>query len=296
MKRHTERPDPRLVRRQEALRRGDLTAEQFEAAFTRLHGDLYIGRDGHLAPSQRIVVTVHSTPYEVVVGGVAAKVMHGGKWHDGDFAVELFRPPGSGNRPGRGREVHRADLTPSDVVHIDGIAVTSVMRTAFDLGRMAPDWRALGHLDDLHAATQFALDDLLAYASRFDGYRGIRRLRALIPLIDGRAESPPEGWVRLLMHRGDLPTPDLQVEVFDGDDIAFARIDLAYEHLKIAIEYDGEDFHSSPEQRAHDEQRDARLRALGWIIIRITADRLRTDPWGIVMEIERALRKRGGYF
>lgn len=31
-------------------------------------------------------------------------------------------------------------------------------------------------------------------------------------------------------------------------------------------------------------------------MIHIDADRLRNDPWGIIAEIEGALRERGGYF
>lgn len=43
------------------------------------------------------------------------------------------------------------------------------------------------------------------------------------------------------------------------DSRIYARIDLGYEKYQIAIEYDGEDFHSTPEQRAHDAARDAQL-------------------------------------
>ncbi len=264
--------------------------------YTKLHGDLYVDRSVILEPKQRIATIVSSAPDDVVVGGIAAKIMHGGLWFDGDFTVELVRAPASGNKPGRGRAVRRRELAVGDIVEIDGIAVTSVVRTAFDLARMAPEWRALGHLDDLMRVAAFSLEELDCYAKGFSGYRGVRQLRGLIPLIDGLAESPPESWVRLMMHRADLPTPGVQVVVLDDSGHGFARIDLAYEHLKIGIEYDGEEFHSTPEQRARDEARDAKLRAMGWIIIHIDAERLRTDQWGIILEIEQALRSRGGYF
>ncbi|WP_425787979.1 endonuclease domain-containing protein [Gordonia sp. DT218] len=297
MMKPTPESDRRAIRRKQALERSDMTGEVFDAAFTRLHGNLYVERTAILPPRERIAVTARCAPDDVVVGGIAAKIMHGGLWHDGDFTIELLRGPDAGNRPGRGRTVaRRTGLTPDDVVEIDGIAVTSVVRTAFDLGRVGPPWRALGHLDDLARATGFGLDEVRRHAERFAGHRGVRQLRELIPLVDGDAESPPESWVRLLMHRSELPTPELQIEVADDDGQIFARIDLGYVGPMIAIEFDGADFHTSPAQRARDGARDARLRELGWIIIRIDADRLRTDPWGVVMEIERALRSRGGYF
>ncbi|MYR06115.1 DUF559 domain-containing protein [Gordonia sp. SID5947] len=293
----TPESDRRVVRRKQSLARSDMTAEMFDAAFARLHGNEYVERTAILTPRERIALTRRCAPGDVVVGGIAAKILHGGLWYDGDFTIELVRGPEAGNRPGRGRKVlRRAGLLPDDVVAIDEVAVTSVVRTAFDLGRVGPPWRALGHLDDLARATGFEPDAVRHYAERFDGHRGIRQLRQILPLVDGDAESPPESWVRLLMHRSELPAPELQIEVADDDGRIFARIDLGYVRPKIAIEFDGADFHTSPAQRARDETRDARLRELGWIIIRIDAARLRTDPWGVVMEIERALRSRGGYF
>jgi hypothetical protein len=100
---------------------------------------------------------------------------------------------------------------------------------------------------------------LHTYADEHNGHRGIRQLRLLIPLIDGLSESPPESWLRLLTIRADLPTPELQIRVADKTGRIYARIDLGYEKYQIAIEYDGEDFHSTPEQRAHDAARDAQL-------------------------------------
>jgi very-short-patch-repair endonuclease len=47
-------------------------------------------------------------------------------------------------------------------------------------------------------------------------------------------------------------------------------LDFAFPHLKIAIEADGEAFHSSPKQVAHDKERDARLAQLGWTVLRFT--------------------------
>jgi len=47
-------------------------------------------------------------------------------------------------------------------------------------------------------------------------------------------------------------------------------IDFALPHLKIGIEADGETFHSSPKQVAHDKERDMKLSQIGWTIMRFT--------------------------
>lgn len=296
MTRNSEIREKRLVKRQQAIERSGMTAERFAAAFSHLRGGLYVDRTTILTPRDRIIAIVQSSGGRPVVGGMAAAIMHGGRWHDADFEVQLFRHPSGCGKPGRGSRVHRTDLSPSDVVMIDGIEVTTPVRTAYDLGRQAPEWRALGRLDDLARATDFSVPKLQEYADERDGRRGIRQLRFLTPLIDGLAESPPESWLRLVMIRADLPTPELQIRVADDSGRIYARIDLGYEKYKVAIEYDGEDFHSSPEQRAHDEARDAQLKDDGWIVIRVTAAELRTAPWTVVIKIENALRSRGAYF
>lgn len=45
-------------------------------------------------------------------------------------------------------------------------------------------------------------------------------------------------------------------------------IDFAFPHLKIALEADGEAFHSSPKQIEHDKERDMKLSQLGWTVLR----------------------------
>ncbi|GED98727.1 hypothetical protein nbrc107697_27660 [Gordonia crocea] len=173
--------------------------------------------------------------------------------------------------------------------------MTSPVRTAFDVGRIPPEWRGLGYLDALHRATGFSVPALMRYIERHRGWRHIRQLRAIAPLVNGSAESPPESWVRLLMIRGDLPSPDVQIQVQDESGQIIARIDLGYRAVKIGIEYDGEEFHSGRMQRERDARRDERLESLGWKMIRIDAERMREEPWLILAEIETALRARGYY-
>ena len=97
------------------------------------------------------------------------------------------------------------------------------------------------------------------------------------------------------MFRGGPPTPELQIEVADESGHVFARADIGYREEKVDIEYDGEEFHGLPWQRARDARRDAKLKALGWKVIRVDAERLRERPWTILTEIETALHRRRAY-
>lgn len=268
---------------------------QFDVGFRHLRGSNFVDRSTLLTARQRILAVAASAQGEPVVAGMAASILLGSAWYDDDFSIELVRRTTESGRPAKGTITHRFDIDPADWCLVDGVRVTTPLRTAFDIGRMQPAWRALGYLDALAGATELDTRALARYADAQRRRRHVRQIRELAPLVDARAESPPESWVRLLMFRSELPTPDLQIAVPNPSGKRFARIDLGYEALKIGVEYDGEDFHSSPEQSARDERRDATLREQGWIMIRVDRRRLREEPFGIIVEIMKAMRSRGAY-
>jgi Transcriptional regulator, AbiEi antitoxin/Protein of unknown function (DUF559) len=159
------------------------------------------------------------------------------------------------------------DLAPEDVMVIHGVAVTTPLRTALDLGCNLRRRDALAALDQFMRDFDFTRDQYAAGAVRFFRRRGVVQLRQLIPLAGPRAESPRESWTRLAIIDAGLPVPEAQFWV-EIDGAPTYRVDLAYPRHRIAIEYDGEEFHDrTPEQRQHDEERRAWLEANGWTVI-----------------------------
>ena len=100
----------------------------------------------------------------------------------------------------------------------------------------------------------FTKAELVAGVPRFRGMRWVTVLRLMVQYVDGRAESPPESVLRLRWIEVHLPTPVPQLEVWDGAEF-LARLDLANEDLRLGAEYDGDEWHSSPEQQEHDRAR-----------------------------------------
>jgi very-short-patch-repair endonuclease len=181
------------------------------------------------------------------------------------------------------------DLMPCDWVEIDGVKVTTPLRTALDLGCCLNRREALAAMDALMRAHGFTRRELTKALPRYRRRRGVVQLRELVPLVDPRAESQRESWTRLEMHDFGLPTPQLQwwVEV---DGVPTYRLDLAYPHARIAVEYDGAEHHTSVEDRARDDVRRAWLRAHGWIVIVIGAEAFAPGAdVGWLMEIRDAL-------
>lgn len=54
-------------------------------------------------------------------------------------------------------------------------------------------------------------------AERHPRARGLKRLRAALPLVGGGAQSPKETWLRLLFIDAGLRRPTTQVVVYDDD-------------------------------------------------------------------------------
>ena len=63
--------------------------------------------------------------------------------------------------------------------------------------------------------------------------------------------------------------------------------------VAIGVEYDGAQHWTDPAIRSHDIEAQARLEALGWRIIRVSADMLRYRPHTIVERTRAALRAAG---
>jgi len=183
------------------------------------------------------------------------------------------------------------DLSKDDVVVLDGVRVTTPLRTALDLGchlRRREAYAALCSFATLHGVTASVLAPALR---RFAGRRGVVQLRELATLVDPRLESPREAWTFLAIHDAGLPHPKPQVWI-EVDGVPRYRLDFAYEAARICVEYDGADAHERTEdQRRYDRDRRQWLRDHGWVVIVIragdfTGDRL--DRW--LGELREALR------
>ncbi|MEX0428685.1 hypothetical protein AB3X52_13735 [Nocardioides sp. DS6] len=183
------------------------------------------------------------------------------------------------------------DLSADDVMVVNGVRVTTPLRTALDLGchlRRREAFAALCQFARHHGITASVL---APGVRRFARRRGVVQLRELAVLVDPRFESPREAWTFLAIHDARLPHPTPQVWI-DVDGVPTYRLDLAYPALRICVEYDGWDFHDRDEdQVARDRARRKWLRDHGWIVIVIklgdfTGDCL--ERW--IGELREALR------
>jgi hypothetical protein len=201
--------------------------------------------------------------------------------------LHVLSPPGSRLRSADGLVVHRRDGAP--LVKVGERLATSPAWTAVEVARSLRRPRALATLDAALRSGTVKRPDLWRAAVEQEGRRGIVAVRNLIPLADGRAESPMESEARLAMIDGGLPTPELQFEVIDGNR-ELRRLDFAWEEQRVAVEYDGVDWHSGPEAMRRDRRRAAALLDVGWVVIAIVFEDVRYRAWEFVARIDRQLR------
>lgn len=173
-----------------------------------------------------------------------------------------------------GITIHTTDrLPPSHVTVVDGIPVTTVARTVFDVSaRVGPQTlarildAALRRPDTTLASLWRVHDDLAG--------RGRRRVTlfrdALLAWNDGvlPGDSPKEPDLVRILVDGGMPRPVQHLLVTVGGETF--ELDAAYPDVLLDAEYDGWDAHASRASFEADRRRDALLIAAGWTVLRFT--------------------------
>lgn len=216
------------------------------------------------------VVARAASPHHVVTDRTAAWLhrvdAHVRGEHVGVPPVETCALRGHEPTAAAGSDARTRDLRPEDIMEIHGVRVTTPLRTALDLGCCLRRREAFAVLNDFARQYGFTAEDYVRGLGRYRRRRGVVQLRGLVGLVQPKVESQRESWVLLEIAEASLPLPEAQVWV-DVDGVRAYRLDFAYLDRLVCVEYDGEDAHGSEEQRAHDEERRAWLRAHGWIVI-----------------------------
>jgi hypothetical protein len=252
----------------EALASGSLTRYELRRYYRAIMPNVYLDKRVEPSLHQRTVGAWLWTGRDAAVAGLAGSALHGAKWIDDDSPVELIW------RNARAPEgvVTRADsVLGEEMQKLDGLAVTSPERTAFDIGRRGRLDDTVAHLDALARATDFKVPAVEQLVARHRHMRGLRQLEKAFHLMDAGAQSPKETWLRLLLIRAGLPRPQTQIPVLSPDGYRWYYLDMGWESIKLAVEYDGDHHRSDPIQFAYDIRRLEDLRELGWTVIRVVA-------------------------
>lgn len=200
--------------------------------------------------------------------------------------LHVLNPPRQQLRSAEGLLVHRREGAP--LFDVGGRPVTAPAWTAIEVACGLRRPRALATLDAALRTGTCTRVELARAIGQQSGRRGIVAVRDLLPLANPLAESPMESEARLVMIDGGVPPQALQYEIADRNGRIW-RVDFAWPHQRLAVEYDGLAWHSGPKALIYDRQRRIALQEVGWTVIAIIADDVRRWPLQTVRRIETQL-------
>jgi len=202
-------------------------------------------------------------------------------------AIEVTTPSKSRSRGGIRR--HFALLPVDEVTISDGISVTTVPRTIFDLAATSSVdvvESALRESEYLRLHDRLSLPHLLA---RYPGHRGARAIHiglARRRQTPGRQRSWLEERFLPFLDRHRLPRPHLNVWI-EAKGRRF-EVDCLWPETKAIVELDGFAGHGTRTAFKEDRARDRRLRVAGYGVTRIAPEQLEDEAEEVAADL-RAL-------
>lgn len=273
-----------------ARRLGRHTPATLRARCRRVLPDVHVSRSVELSPEVLARAAVCWGGPDAVVTGWSAAALLGARWLPTPTVPEVAVPGHVRHPPGL--LVHQVRLRTDEVEEVDGVRLTTPVRTAYDLGRRLPLLDAVAAVDHLCWVGVTGPDAVAGLARRHPGDRGLVALRAVLELADPGAASPQESALRVLLVQAGLPRPETQLEVRGADGRFLARADLGWRRWRVLVEYEGAQ-HGSVRQLTRDVDRYHHLERAGWAVVRVTAAHLHGRPDEVVRRVVDALLHAG---
>lgn len=277
------------LRAAEAVGDGRVSVRELRRFCQPVYPGVYVPRGVELSAIQRARAAWLWSRRRAVVAGLSASAVLGAKWINPGHPAELIH---SNRRTPPMLTVHTDKLLPGETIEVDGMAVTTPARTAFDLGRRLNTKQAVQRIDALMHETQLKVVEIESIIGAHQGVRGLTQLHKALALVDSGAESPYESLTRLMLVGAGLPTPQTQLPILDEFGFVVAYVDMGWLQYRVAVEFDGAQHWSNARQRGRDIERSADLEALGWTIIRVSSDMLRTSAV-VIRRVGAALEAAG---
>ena len=167
--------------------------------------------------------------------------------------------------------VHPA-LESQDIRRHRGIRATSPARTILDIAPTLGHTQRARALNEARLAKHLRMNYLVELLGRNPYHPGTPLLRPFVEHPTGPTRSEFEDRFQGFAREYGLPIPLVNVRV------AGYEVDALFEAEKVVVELDGWDFHSNRRSFERDRDKDADLLAAGYLVVRITWERLINAP------------------
>jgi hypothetical protein len=183
--------------------------------------------------------------------------------------------------------VHRRPLFPEEVVAVDGIAATSLIRTCIDLICWLPRRQSAAFAFRSHQQRWLAPHDVDRAINARSWCPGVVHLRELRPIFDHDAHSAGEWLLLQVAGSTDDVALDFNVPVRCTSGARYV-LDAVVRGVRLALEVDGRAYHGV-ERFQTDRRRQNDLVEDGWTVLRFTWDDLTRRPDDVLARIRRAV-------
>ncbi len=255
-----------------------------QRAIVRIRQGAYCLREVHVAASDaerhrllcRAVVRLYRD--HVVLSHASSCLVQGGPDFGLDLgSVHLTHMFGNGRR--QARVVHHSgDLRVGDVRRHRGWWMTTPARAVFEVTCVSGSEAGLVQANHFLHAGETSTEELTMHFTAHREWPGSLSQHVVALLATGKAESVGESRCQWFFWNQGLPLPELQFEIFHPDGRLAARVDFAWPHLKVIVEFDGEEkYHrfrregeTIEQMVVREKKREDLIRRLtGWTVIRL---------------------------
>jgi very-short-patch-repair endonuclease len=195
---------------------------------------------------------------------------------------EVTVPQARRSRPGI--RVHQARLPADEITVHEGIPVTTVPRSLFDLAAVLAERqleRAINEAEVLHLWDELSLEHLLHRYPRHRGSRAVRTALHRRRQGSTATRSELEELFLALTDDAGMPRPEVNVLV-EG-----FEVDAVWRDVRLVVELDGRDTHGTSAAFERDRARDRALQVAGWRPVRITYRQMRDTPRAVIDDVRR---------
>ena len=258
-------------------------------ALIRLYRGVYADAEVEIDNRLRIEAALVSAGPGLVAIRESAAALYGFDVLD-STTVHLAGGPAETARSQPGLEIHGIKLSLAERTRVGDLPATTAERSVVDLVRIASRIDALAVVDAALHVNACTAQTLATQLEAQRGQRGIVRAREIIRLGNGLAESPMESRLRMRILDAALPAPTLQFRLVDESGADLYRLDLAWPHRRVAVEYDGAG-HMDRRQQRHDIARRTWLAHAGWTVLWATDADVYLDHRRFVRQLDAVLSR-----
>ena len=284
--------DPREPFSRAEARAAGLTAEMLlSKRFHKIFWDAYVSRDVPITPLLRAKAVIRLVPTGSYISHHTAAELWGAAPPTGS-STHITLPSACGRQVRRGVRSHYR-TRPAQTTLRKGLPISTPEQTFSDLAGIGVGLVDLVVVaDGMIKAGHTSPERLVEAAAQWSG-KGCRVARRAALLGREGVDSPQETRLRLLLVLAGLPEPRVNLIIRGRDGRWRRRYDLAYEHLRLIIEYDGRQHAEDTRQWLTDIFRREELDQMHWRLVIITSEGIYREPLRTLERVRDALLECG---